>query len=104
MRLDKHKIEMVNKNNSDSKNKAFERQIEQGRVTFDHQGNTIEVRGINTTKLPPEFKNIMGHKFDEADLKANKNLNVKKKTKENAEDDPTNSGKGMGLVCNYHNI
>ena len=61
MRLEKSKIENIIKNNETNKNKAFERKIEQGKVTFDHQGNLIDVRGVNAKKLPAEYKKVMDH-------------------------------------------
>lgn len=92
------------KDDSESKNRNFERQIENGRVTFDHNGNLIGVRGLAADKLPPEFKHLMDHNVPATTPNIQKKLNIKKSKPKQEESDAGESvmhSKGKVIVYNF---
>lgn len=92
------------KDDSESKNRNFERQIENGRVTFDHNGNLIGVRGLAADKLPPEFKHLMDHNVPATTPNIQKKLNIKKSKPKQEESDAGESvmhSKGKVIFYNF---
>lgn len=77
-RLQDEKYLKEQKENGD---KAFEKQIEEGKITFDTKGNILNVRQVNTQHLPIHFKNLMEHELVENKGEEVKKLNIKKKSK-----------------------
>lgn len=93
MRSDKAKQDKLMEDATVHKNKAFMRQVELGRITFDHLGKTMEVRSLKSDKLPPEFKNLMNHYYEQPPAEhIPQKLNIKKKKKDN--DDTKDEAKG----------
>jgi hypothetical protein len=61
--------------------KIFEKQIEEGKITFDSKGNMLNIRQVNTQNLPIHFKDLINHQLVEKQDVEDKKLDVKKKSK-----------------------
>lgn len=72
-------------------NRELERQIEKGKITFDHEGKPLAVKHQNADKFPQDFRNLMSHNADMFDVKRGakklKIKNVKPESAASAEND-----------------
>lgn len=82
-------------------NRHFERQVEQGKVTFDHTGKMLDVRHIRTEKLPVHMKNLLDHNANDAVEEKPKKLHIKKNQKKNDKKPKEEENENAGMYQSF---